>query len=307
MAAGGPLPVGPVPDDPAARLTWQQRAASIGAYRELSGYSHPADPIGPEPVAGSPELRAAWHEALAALGPADGPEVRSMPDGLLLHLRNTYPIETAWAPPWTGDQLRQTRTGARDARLAALRATAEAAAAHRHGDHAQAARQETLASGYQAMHDAYRDHETVLAAIVADRADWEQATRHQRQMAVAADAELRRRHPGQPWPPLRSAEPQPETDHATVALTPDEELEKTGQLIRGLAAQHREFAGRLAERQSVMMPAEDPDFEHAGRAFPTWTALGRDAILQPPKPQITPSERILERVSGRDLDMEAAG
>ena len=49
-----------------------------------------------------------------------------MPDGLLLHLRDTYPIETAWAPPWVGDELRQVRAGARDARLAALRATAEA-------------------------------------------------------------------------------------------------------------------------------------------------------------------------------------
>jgi hypothetical protein len=32
----------------------------------------------------------------------------------------------------------------------------------------------------------------------------------------------------------------------------------------------------------------------------------RDAILQPPKPRIEPSARILERVTGRDLDLEAA-
>jgi hypothetical protein len=30
-----------------------------------------------------------------------------------------------------------------------------------------------------------------------------------------------------------------------------------------------------------------------------------DAILQPPKPRIEPSPRILERVAGRDLDLEA--
>ena len=87
--------LGPVPDDPLDRLDWQQRATSIGAYRELSGYDHPADPIGPEPVAAAPDIRAAWHEALAALGPVDGPDVRGMPDGTLLHLRDTYPIETA--------------------------------------------------------------------------------------------------------------------------------------------------------------------------------------------------------------------
>ena len=90
--------LGPVPDDPLDRLEWQKRAASIGVWRELSGYRDPADPIGPEPVAAAPDLRAAWHEALAALGPADGPDVRGMPDGRLLHLRDTYPIETAWAP-----------------------------------------------------------------------------------------------------------------------------------------------------------------------------------------------------------------
>ena len=102
-AAGHALPwainaLGPVPGHPLDRLDWQRRASSIGAWRELSGYDHPADPIGPEPVAAAPDMRAAWHEALAALGPADGPDVRGMPDGTLLHLRDTYPIETAWAP-----------------------------------------------------------------------------------------------------------------------------------------------------------------------------------------------------------------
>jgi hypothetical protein len=75
------IALGPVPGNPATRLDWQQRAASIGAYRELSGYDHPADPIGPEPSASTPDLRAAWHEAFAALGPADGPDVRGMPGG----------------------------------------------------------------------------------------------------------------------------------------------------------------------------------------------------------------------------------
>jgi hypothetical protein len=90
--------LGPMPEDPAARLDWQRRAASIAAWRELSGYHHPADPIGPEPATAAPYLRASWHGALAALGPVDGPDVRGMPDGMLLHLRDTYPVETAWAP-----------------------------------------------------------------------------------------------------------------------------------------------------------------------------------------------------------------
>ena len=54
-----------------------------------------------------------------------------MPDGLGLHLRATYPIETAWAPAWVGDQLRQVRAGARAAHLAAVTNMAEATAAER--------------------------------------------------------------------------------------------------------------------------------------------------------------------------------
>jgi hypothetical protein len=203
--------LGQLPADLAARVKWQRRAASIGAYRELSGYDDPADPIGPEPAAGSPDLRAAWYDALAARGPVDGPDVRGMPDGLLLRLRDTYPIETAWAPPWAGDELRQVRAGARDTHLAALRITAEADAAHRRGEHEEARRHQSLASSYLAMHEVYEERETALAAAMEDRTDWVRATRQQRQLAVAADGELRR-HPGQPWPPLRSAEPELDSD-----------------------------------------------------------------------------------------------
>jgi hypothetical protein len=107
--------LGPVPAHPASRLDWQNRAAAIGAWRELSGYDHPDGPIGPEPVAAAPDAQAAWHEAPAALGPAGGSDVRGMPDGRLWHLRDTYPVETAWAPQQVGDELRQVRAAAWDA------------------------------------------------------------------------------------------------------------------------------------------------------------------------------------------------
>ena len=157
--------LGPVPAHPLDRLDWQKKAASIGAWRELSGYDHPADPIGPEPAAAAPDVRAAWYEALAALGPADGPDVRGMPDGRLLHLRDTYPIETAWAPQYVGDELRQVRAAAWNAHLAALRASAEAKAASSRGQHDTAARQQELAGSYHALHEIYRQRETVFAAV----------------------------------------------------------------------------------------------------------------------------------------------
>lgn len=126
------------------------------------------------------------------------------------------------------------------------------------------------------------------------------------QLAVAADTELHRRHPGQPWPPLRSVEPEPSTDvqHKSPALTPEDDLEQTAQRIRDLAARYREFADKLAQRQSLVIPAEDPGYEQFGRAFPDWEEHRTDAILQPPRPQIVPCGQVLERIVGRDLDME---
>jgi hypothetical protein len=299
--------LGPVSEDPVDRLDWQQRAACIGAWRELSGYDHPTDPIGPEPTAAAPDKRAAWYEALAALGPVDGPDVRGMPDGRLLHLRDTYPIETAWAPQWVGDELRQVRAGAREAGLAAARADADAAAAERSGHQQAAARHRVLAASYQAMGEAYRDRERVFAGVMADRADWEAATRAQRPLAVATEAELRRRHPEQRFTPLRSAESPAATNarRAELTLTTGQDIPDAGPWIKDLAAGRRRFAARLADRQSLMIPAEDPDYGDLGQAFPAWTGSSREAILQPPKPQIRPSARVLERAADREADIEA--
>jgi hypothetical protein len=231
-----------------------------------------------------------------------------MPDGRLLHLRDTYPIETAWAPRYVGDELRQVRAAAWDARLAGLRAAAEARAAAQRGDHDHAAAQHKLAVGYQVLERAYRQRETVFAQTMADRADWETVTRAQRQMAIAADAELRRRHPAQHFAPLRSAEPAPATraQRDQLTQTPDHPPGEIDQWITGLAAGHRTFAGKLADRQSQMIPSDDPDYGDLGPAFPACTSPRREPILQPPKPEIPPSPQILERVMDRDADWEAA-
>jgi hypothetical protein len=233
--------------------------------------------------------------------------VHGLPDGLLLHPRDTYPLETAWAPQYVGDELRQVRAAAWDARLAAVRATAEADVAQRRGQPEEAARQQALASGYRAMDDAYRDREATFAAIMADRADWDAATRHQRHLAVAADTELRR-HPACNYTPLRSAEPPPRTPAQSddLTLTVGEQIPEPAQWIKDLAAQRHAFADMLADRQSLMIPAEDPGYGHLGQAFPPWPAPARQPILQPPRPEIEPSEQILERAADRDADWEAA-
>ena len=72
-----------------------------------------------------------------------------MPDGRLWLLRDAYATETAWAPRYVGKELRQSRLGAFDADLSAIRADAETAAARKAGDHDRTSRHETLAASYR--------------------------------------------------------------------------------------------------------------------------------------------------------------
>ena len=172
-------------------------------------------------------------------------------------------------------------------------------------DPGTAVRQQELAASYHVLHQAYRQRETVLATSMADRADWDAATRARRHLAIAGDTELRRRHPGQHYPPLRSAEPAAESQpELTPALA--KPLGEMGRRIEDLAATHRRFAARLADRQSLQIPSQDPGFGYLGKAFPLWPGGSKDAILQPPKPEIRPSPYVLERAADRDADWEAA-
>jgi hypothetical protein len=142
------------------------------------------------------------------------------------------------------------------------------------GDHGTATRQRDLAASYQALHDAYRQRETVFAATMADRDDWDLATRAQRQLAVAADTELRHRHPREPFSQVRSAEPElaTETQRAELTHTPGKSPGQMGELIAELAAAHRAFTERLADRQSLTIPSADPGYGNLGQAFPPWPA-----------------------------------
>jgi len=297
-----------VPADPAARRGWETKASSIGAYREMYGYDHPDDPIGPEPCREAPDQRAVWHEAFLALGPAHGPDVRAMPDGRLWLVRDTYAAETAWAPRHVGRGLRLARLGRASADLDAIRAAAQADVARKADDPARAGRHEVLASSYRAMGDRYLQQETLFAQTMADRLDWEHATGHSRHLAIAADDELRRRHPGQLIEPLRSAEPAPvsDTEREQLHLAPDEKIAEIAAWIRDLAAQRQAVRDKMEQRQGLKVPSEDPDWDDLGEAFSSWRAPGRDAILQAPEPQITLSTKILQLGAEHDTSPEAA-
>ena len=127
-----------------------------------------------------------------------------------------------------------------------------------------------------------------------DRQKWEQATARARQLAVAADAELRRRQPGQKIEPLRSAEPAYASDHLLPAA--DGNLIETVAWIRDLARQREAFRPELDERPRLVMRSEN-----YGKVSSAKT-LGQDAPLQPPKPEIIPAARILQLAAEHDTE-----
>ena len=298
-----------------ARLDWEQRASVVAAYRERYGYAHPDDPIGPEPSKTSPEARAAWHTALAALGRVDGIDLRGCTDGDLWLRRSTYERETAWAPPHVTEELRLMRTAERDAHVNAIRADHETRAAK---DEQIAGRHRQLAAIWRALEAKAAGEAEMFAAVQATRRQWETVTETTRTMAIAADAELRRRHPGMQIEPLR---PHPaEADSITYPVAPDpvpqgqpasgSQRDTDGQLALGLTLQTaqdeipaqvlriRENAriaqAKLDDLASLPLPAAEEDDRSPGLAWPAQPGPDRDAVLQPPRPDVVPSARVME-------------
>jgi hypothetical protein len=149
-------------------------------------------------------MRAAWHDAFAAITRTDGVDVRELPDQSLQHMRASYQAETGWAPPHVGKQLREVRLGAGTMRLKAIRAEEEARLAK---DPAVAARHVGIAGTARGLEAKYRERETLLGEVIEERELWDKLTEGGRRLAIQADLELRRRHPGRKIRPLESAEP----------------------------------------------------------------------------------------------------
>jgi hypothetical protein len=284
---------GPVPADPVDRLEWERRISHVGAYRELYGWDHPTEPVGPEPAGDTPEKRVAWHAAYGAMTRTEGIDLRDRPDGTLLKMRESYRAETEWAPPHVAGELRAIRTMLTTMAAGAARAETEAAAARAVGNHDLAAQHERLGASYRATEPVYRQIEAMDAEIMGHRAAWARLTEGSRHLAVMADAELRRRHPHARLDPLRSTEPQEPS--AVLPADPATDPDLTARLDRHKQAT-ADFRARLEERQGVLTPAEDHDYQHEGEAWPSpWESWTRDAVLRPPKPEIRPAGPVLDR------------
>ena len=202
--------LGDPPEDPAQRAEWTARAARLGAYREMYGYHSATDAIGPEPGRTSPEARADWHTALAALGRVAGTDLRGCSDSQLRLRRGAYQREAAWAPPYVAEDLRLARLQARTAYENLIREQHEIPVA---ADPGTAARHEQLAAAWRDMQATASRVVDALAQADETRQQWQQLTEPTRQVALAAEQELRRRHPEQATKRQASAQvPEPVGD-----------------------------------------------------------------------------------------------
>ena len=167
-----------------------------------------------------------------------------------------------------------------------------------------------MAASYRALRDHYQQREQALDHTMAGRQEWEQATAGSRLLAIAADAELRRRYPGQKLDPLRSAKPAHPSDIEREHPHPasDRKPAEIASWIRDPPMQHQVSRAGTGERPQLTVSGEDPAWGDLGKTFPGWQASGRDAILQPPKPEIIPPARILQLAVEHDTepDREAA-
>ncbi len=310
--------LGAVPEHPLDRADWEQRAGVVAAYREMWGWGHPCEAIGPRPGQHSADARAAWQAAAQALGYQPG-SLREYSDGKLWAWRSAFAQETEWAPAYCGDDLAVVRAEIRRTQIEVDRARRNAAVAG--GDQAR------LRLGERARVLArWEEMAGELAERLADAQEaydaWERATAPTRDRAVAADAELRRRYPDQAIEPLRAESPDLESEQPASSAAPLREeagssawpdlgahLGRFGEIAEQLreisgrldaAAQRkaREARERAAEITSMQVELDDPD----AAPVPAWKseleARQREAVRNEPMPRVPHAPGIEAEAAG---------
>lgn len=215
--------LGPVPEHPLDRADWEAKAAKVAAYREMWGHSHPVEPIGAAPGQHSPEARAMWQAAAQALGYTPD-TLYDKTDGNLWARRAMHQREMAWQPAYTADKLAAARRATLNAQLEADRAwlNAKAAADSEARERLErvASTQESIARVFQLAERHYAEQQEAYDA-------WDAATRTSREYAVAADAELRRRHPDDVIPLLTTGQQPAAEAAASGPATPWDQVAVT--------------------------------------------------------------------------------
>ena len=288
--------LGEVPADPVERADWTGRAGAAAAYREERGYADEAEAIGPAPERGSPEQRASWHAAYVALElPDEGREVAAATDGELWARRAAYERDALWAPPYVGDELRDAHIAEDTYRADAVLAWHRADAAADEAERAAALRD---AGQYGALAQDVGAYREALTEVAGARRRWHAATEQDRQRALIADTELRRRHPEAELPPLHTAE---------EALTSNATHEASGsvpadqQMTLGAAAPETAEAALGDGRE----PDAEPVGAGSGREQNDRDAAGRARVHRHDVSAALEAARIAEKIiAARELQAD---
>ncbi len=298
--------LGPVPDHPLDRADWEHRAARVAGYREMWGWTHPHEPIGPAPGLHSPEARMSWQAAAEAAGCQPG-SLSEHSDGKLWAWRSVFAREMAWAPPYKGDDLATVRAEIRRTRIEADRARRNAEAA---GSDDARQRLTGRADALARWAELTGDLAGRLAGAQQAYDDWERATAPSRDRAVAADAELRRRYPDQSLEPLQAGHSAPDPEHPPTRPAPSRagpvpvawpDLGPQADRFSQITVQLREISERLdeaalrkareareraAEITSIRMELDDPDAEPVAAWKSELEARQREAVRHEPMPRV---------------------
>jgi hypothetical protein len=239
--------LGPVPDDPVARLDWTAKAADVAAYREQYGITDPENPIGEAPERKAAEQRAAWERAYGAIGrPAENEDVARRTDGELLLDVDQYRRIEGWMPPEVSDRLRTSTIAQRDyeTQAALKRAAGDVEGAERAA--ALGARLGESVSKLEVVAEARREAEERFAA--------------EREAANAAARELaRRRGVDDDHSPDEPAQVEHDVAQAEQqrSFLLDEAVERAHQVSRELAAERE-----LEEQQQLEEQREIDELHH---------------------------------------------
>lgn len=268
--------LGPVPEDPVARLDWEAKAGTVAAYRELDAWEHPEQAIRGPGMRTDTEKRALYAEAWDALGrPEGGRDGAGLTDGQLRARVAAWERKQAWAPPHADPALRH-------AELAADHARTEATLTAAADDHDRA----RVAAADAAHHEAVARHTETIAAA---RAAWAEETAWTRGAGEAAADELGRRGlaPGrehdrttaEEWLAAETAARRADDAHRVVTdhdLTHETDAVAVAETVPGPAAERS--AAEAADAGEGSEVDEAPGYAHTSVA-PDPSEVELDAYL----------------------------
>jgi hypothetical protein len=220
-----------------------------------------------------------------------------------------------WAPPYVAEDLRLARLQLRTAHENIIR---EERDCHAAADPEAAARHEQLSVAWRDMHRTASTIVDTLAEAQETRRQWVILTEPTHQAAVAADHELRRRHPGHA--PEQSSGDADGTRRAVgdairrvddgAGAVPgtlgEEPWDGISQRLECISENARTAQAKLDELRSMRRPGEGADAADLGSA---WTMFPRrdGAIVQPARSRILPASEVLRQAEvGREAAIPEA-